>query len=147
MSDRLIFITLPVADVAASRAFFSALGFAFNDQFADEQTACMVVSDKAFVMLGEKEKFTSLLPKDVMTLGDPRTSTTHLQTYSVDSREAVDAALEAAVAAGGTPVGEDDDYGFMYSRAFLDLDGHGWSAMWMDPAVASGEKTPEEVSA
>jgi len=36
-----------------------------------------------------------------------------------------------------------DDHGFMYSRSFfdldLDLDGHGWQVMWMDPAaVAKG---------
>ncbi|GAA3136207.1 hypothetical protein [Streptomyces echinatus] len=31
--------------------------------------------------------------------------------------------------------------GFMYSRSFFDLDGHGWQVMWMDPAAA--EKGPE----
>jgi predicted lactoylglutathione lyase len=30
-----------------------------------------------------------------------------------------------------------DDHGFMYSRSFFDLDGHGWQVMWMDPAAAN----------
>jgi uncharacterized membrane protein len=29
-----------------------------------------------------------------------------------------------------------EDHGFMYSRSFFDLDGHGWQVMWMDPAAA-----------
>ena len=28
-----------------------------------------------------------------------------------------------------------EDHGFMYSRSFFDLDGHGWQVMWMDPAA------------
>ena len=28
-----------------------------------------------------------------------------------------------------------EDLGFMYSRSFFDLDGHGWQVMWMDPAA------------
>ncbi|RZK73568.1 MAG: glyoxalase, partial [Rhodococcus sp. (in: high G+C Gram-positive bacteria)] len=27
------------------------------------------------------------------------------------------------------------DEGFMYGRAFRDLDGHVWEVMWMDPAA------------
>ena len=27
------------------------------------------------------------------------------------------------------------DHGFMYGRAFDDLDGHTWEIMWMDPAM------------
>jgi len=26
--------------------------------------------------------------------------------------------------------------GFMVSRSFSDLDGHGWQVMWMDPTAA-----------
>jgi len=29
-----------------------------------------------------------------------------------------------------------EDFGFMYSRSFFDIDGHGWQVMWMDPAAA-----------
>jgi hypothetical protein len=54
---------------------------------------------------------------------------------SADSREAVDALIGKAKAAGGTTFREPQDYGFMYGHAFQDLDGHIWELMWMDPAA------------
>ncbi|WP_209447788.1 hypothetical protein [Rhodococcus qingshengii] len=38
---------MPVKDVVATRAFFSGLGFEFNDMFSDENTVSMIVSDSA----------------------------------------------------------------------------------------------------
>jgi uncharacterized protein len=55
---------------------------------------------------------------------------------SFDSREAVDAINEAAAANGGqADINPVQDLGFMYSRDFLDPDGHAWGAVWMDPAA------------
>ena len=51
----------------------------------------------------------------------------------------------AALAAGGSEADGAEDYGFMYSRSFFDLDGHGWQVMWMDPAAA--EQGPEAFAA
>ncbi|MEH3055280.1 MAG: VOC family protein [Patulibacter minatonensis] len=144
MPERQIFISLPVASVAASRAFFEALGFAFDDRFADETTACMVVNEGAFFMLAEPSKFAALAPREVLA-GDAGSA--HLFAFSCESREAVDAAIDAVVAGGGQPVGEDEDYGFMYGRGFYDLDGHGWSAMWMDPSAAAGQPEGDAVQA
>jgi predicted lactoylglutathione lyase len=62
----------------------------------------------------------------------------------VSSREEVDSVSAAALAAGGTEVDDAEDHGFMYSRSFYDLDGHGWQVMWMDPAAA--EQSSEEVA-
>ena len=61
--------------------------------------------------------------------------------YIAASRDEVDAICAAALAAGATAADGAEDYGFMYSRSFFDLDGHGWQAMWMDPAAA--EQGPE----
>ena len=36
-----IFVNLPVRDLAASRAFFEAMGYRFNPQFSNEQGACL----------------------------------------------------------------------------------------------------------
>jgi uncharacterized protein len=63
----------------------------------------------------------------------------------VSSREEVDAVTEAALAAGAIDHDDTEDYGFMYSRSFFDLDGHGWQVMWMDPAAA--EQGPEAFAA
>ena len=51
----------------------------------------------------------------------------------------------AALAAGGSEADDAEDHGFMYSRSFFDLDGHGWQVMWMDPATA--QQDPGEFAA
>jgi predicted lactoylglutathione lyase len=63
----------------------------------------------------------------------------------VSSRDEVDTVGAAALAAGGTEADPAEDFGFMYSRSFFDLDGHGWQVMWMDPAAA--EQGPEAFAA
>ena len=41
----MIFVNLPVSDLAASMAYYKALGFDHNPQFTDETAACIVISD------------------------------------------------------------------------------------------------------
>src|SRR5690606_5924870 len=61
---------------------------------------------------------------------------------SENSREAVDARVDAAAQAGGkADPNPTQDYGFMYCRSYADPDGHIWEVMWMDPAAA--EQGPE----
>ena len=42
---RMIYLNLPVADLEASKGFFSALGFDFKPEFSDDTAACMIVDD------------------------------------------------------------------------------------------------------
>jgi uncharacterized protein len=137
-AGRLLFVNLPVADVERSKAFFAALGFSFNPKFADEASACMLVGEHAFVMLLSREKFAQFAK---LPIADPTTHTLALYCFSATSRDEVDALSAAALAAGGREADGAEDYGFMYSRSFYDLDGHGWQVMWMDPAAA--EQGPE----
>src|SRR6476659_4375689 len=65
--------------------------------------------------------------------------------FSVASRDEVDTVADAAIAAGGQDHDDAQDFGFMRSRSFFDLDGHGWQVMWMDPAAA--EQGPEAFAA
>lgn len=130
-----IFINLPVADVAASTAFYEAIGFERNDRFSNEQASSMVWSDSIHVMLLAKPFFATFTEK---TIVNATTSTTGHYALSFDSRDAVDAIASAAVAAGGREVHGPQDLGFMYSRAFEDPDGHGFGPFWMDPAAAQG---------
>ena len=58
----------------------------------------------------------------------------------MSSRDEVDTVSAAALAAGATEADDAEDHGYMYSRSFFDLDGHGWQVMWMDPAAA--EQSP-----
>ena len=133
---QMIFVNLPVKDLAKSMAFFQALGFSFNPQFTDETAACMVISDTIFAMLLTHEKFAGFSPKPI---ADTSKTTEVLIALSRDDREAVDAIVKAALAAGGSTFNEPQDHGFMYGHAFRDLDGHVWEVFWMDPAAAQGQ--------
>ena len=130
---RQLFVSIPVADLARSTAFFSKLGFGFDPTFSDESGACMLVGDQAFVMLLTHRRFAEL---SKLPAADPTTHALALYCFSVSSREEVDTVAEAALAAGGTEADGLEDYGFMCSRSFFDLDGHGWQVRWMDPAAA-----------
>ena len=141
-AGRMLFVNIPVADVERSKAFFAKLGFSYNPMFTDETAACMLVGEQAFVMLLSREKFAEF---SKLPIADPTTHALALYCFSVSSREEVDAVAAAARAAGGVEVDDLEDYGFMCSRSFYDLDGHGWQVMWMDPAAA--EQGPEAFAA
>lgn len=131
--SRLVFLNLPVADVKASKAFFTKLGFTFNEKFEDDTTTCMVINEGAsYAMLMEHEKFASFAVKP---FADPQTTTQSLISVSAEDRAGVDTFADAALAAGGREAKPAQDYGFMYGRSFFDLDGHHWEVMWMDQAA------------
>jgi len=130
MSNQQIYVNLPVKNLAASRGFFAALGFAFNPQFSDDNAACMIVSeDHIYVMLLAEPFFQTFISKKI---ADARTSTEVLLCLSRDSRAAVDDMVARAVAAGGSIPREAQDHGFMYQHAFEDLDGHIWELAYME---------------
>ena len=141
-AGRMLFVNMPVADVERSKAFFAKLGFSFNPKFTDETSACMLIGEQAFVMLLNREKFAEF---SKLPVADPATHALALYCFSVSSREEVDAVSAAALDAGATEGDAAEDYGFMYSRSFFDLDGHGWQVMWMDPAAV--EQGPEAYAA
>lgn len=130
--SRMTFVNLPVKDVARSKQFFTGLGFEFNGEFGDGTTACLVISDHAFAMLHEEPAFARFTEQPVVDTSQAREVLIGL---SATSREEVDTLTEAAVAGGGTALGEADDQGSMYMRAFLDPDGHQWSSIYMDPSA------------
>jgi hypothetical protein len=141
--SRLIFLNLPVSDLQASIAFFTKLGFEFDQRFTDDNATCMIVSDQAYVMLLTKERFSDFTDKP---LGDPAATTSAIIAVSAASREEVDTLADTALAAGATVAKEPADHGFMYYRSFHDLDGHLWEVMWMDPKAAE-QGPPDMVEA
>lgn len=132
---RMIFVSLPVTDLARSRAFYAALGFALNPAFSDDSTACFAVSDTIYLMIATHERFQSLSPKPLVL---PSTGAMSLIALACDSRAEVDSLTEAALKSGGREVHKAEDLGFMYSRAFEDPDGNGFGPLWMDPGAAQG---------
>lgn len=130
-----IFVNLPVADLDRAMDFFTKVGFSFNPQFTDERAASMVISDDIFAMLLTEPFFATFTPKQI---ADASATTEAIIALSADSREECDRIADAAIAAGATETRPADDQGFMYGRAFGDLDGHLWEVMWMDPSAVQG---------
>lgn len=128
-----LYLNLPVADVGAATGFYEALGFVKNPMFSNEQASGMALDDSVFVMLLDRAFYATFTPKEIV---DPRERTQALFALSLDSRAEVDAMTQAAVAAGGREAHDPEDAGYMYSRAFEDLDGHGWGPFFMDMAAA-----------
>jgi predicted lactoylglutathione lyase len=131
----MIFVNLPVEDLAASTRFYKAIGCVQNARFSNAQAAMMVWSETITFQLLTHDFFATFTPKPVASA---HKGSEVLLALTRDSREEVDAITQAAAAAGGkADIREPQDMGFMYSRAFQDPDGHVFEPVWMDMAAAT----------
>ncbi|HVJ93342.1 MAG TPA: VOC family protein [Labilithrix sp.] len=136
---KMIFVNLPVADVAKSTAFYEALGAKRDVRFCNESTSMMTFSDTIHFMLLSHQRFRDFTSKPIV---DAKVSVEALLCLTEDSRAGVDAFVEKGIAAGGKgdPCPK-QDYGFMYGRSFEDLDGHIIEVAWMDVEAAMAAST------
>ena len=95
----------------------------------------MVVGDEGYVMLLAQPRFADFAVKPLADVG---ATTGAIVALSAESRADVDAFAEKALATGGSAAKDPMDLGFMYGRSFLDVDGHHWEIMRMDPAAVEG---------
>lgn len=109
--------------------FFTNLGFTFNPQFTDENAACLILGEKIYAMLLVEKFFQTFIRKKI---SDAKTTTEVLTAIEVESREKVDEIMSLALEAGGDETRDAQDYGWMYTRAFEDLDGHIWELLYTD---------------
>ena len=123
-----ITINLPVADLPKSMAFFAALGFSHNPQGTGDTTAFIVISEAVSLMLMTHTQFQQFTPRAIC---DTAKAAEELFVLSCESREQVDDLVAKALTAGGTTDDKPEDYGFMYTHSFVDLDGHGWGLACM----------------
>jgi predicted lactoylglutathione lyase len=131
--SKMIFVNLPVRDLKASTDFYAALGGKLNPQFSGEKSSCMMLSDTIFVMLLTHEHYRQFTQRPI---GDARRESQALLALSSESRDAVNATLAQASAAGGRADPNPRlDHGFMFGRSVEDPDGNVWEIMWMDPAA------------
>ncbi|MFC5674569.1 VOC family protein [Streptomyces incanus] len=135
MAQHMIFVNLATNDLEASKKFFTALGYGINEQFSNENTASVVISDTIIAVLHTRQRYAEFTKKEI---ADSTGTSEVLLALSSESREKVDELVEKALAAGGSVSGETQDEGFVYGRAFDDLDGHTWEIAWMDPAALEG---------
>jgi len=141
--EKMIFVNLPVSDLARSKAFYEAVGATNNPHFTDDSAAMMAFSPTISVMLLTHERFSGFTARKIP---DAHATAQVLLCLSEESRDAVDATVARAVAAGA--VGDPNpaqDHGFMYGRSFADPDGHIWELAWMDveAAMAAHAETAE----
>jgi uncharacterized protein len=130
-----VFVNMAVTDLERAKAFYEALGFTINPLFTDHNAACVVVEeDHAYFMIHVREYFQTFTE---LPIGDPKVSLTSSTAIFLDSRDAVDAAVAAGLAAGGSAIGEPQDFGFMYQRGLADPDGNVVDFGWMDPVAAA----------
>src|ERR1700692_3969888 len=113
---KLIFINLPVSDLARATAFYQVIGAVKNARFSDDTASCMVFSDTIHAMLMTHDKYRQFTTKKI---ADAKTTSQVLICISADSRAEVDDLVSKAESAGGVidPSPQDD---FMYGRSFED---------------------------
>jgi uncharacterized protein len=124
-----IFVNLPVKDLNRAVEFFTKLGFKFNPQFTDKNATCMIISEDIFVMLLVEEFFKTFTKKEICN------TSKNIETIialSAESRENVDEMINKAIEAGGIEPRKPRDHGWMYDRAFEDIDGHLWEIIYMN---------------
>ncbi|PWJ82295.1 hypothetical protein C7441_10963 [Pseudaminobacter salicylatoxidans] len=136
--SKMIFINLPVTNLAAATRFYEAIGCEKNEQFSDHQSSSMVWSDTITFHLLTRDYFATFTPK---AIADAHATSEVLLAMSRDSRAEVDAIVGAAAATGGkADMRERMDLGWLYNRAFEDPDGHVFEAVWVDMSAASAHK-------
>jgi len=134
---KMIFVNLPVSDLATATRFYEAIGCDRNEQFSDDQSSSMVWSDTITFQLLANEYFATFTPKEI---ANAHATSEMLLALSRDSREQVDAIVEAAAATGGkADIRPPQDMGWLYTRAFQDPDGHVFEAIWMEKGAVPGE--------
>jgi predicted lactoylglutathione lyase len=128
MTQRMIFLSLPVGDLPIARAFYEGLGFRINEYSSDERTASVVVDENIVVTLQTRDRFAELAGGEA---GEPSRPTA-VPCLTVEDRAEVDDLVSKAVAAGGRewrPAREEEA---RYTGSFTDPDGNVWQVLWLD---------------
>ncbi|HEV7325285.1 MAG TPA: lactoylglutathione lyase [Bosea sp. (in: a-proteobacteria)] len=128
--SRMIFVNLPVTDIAAATRVYEAIGCKQNPDFSDHQSSSMVWSEAITFQLLTRDYFATFVSKPV---ADAHAGAQVLLALTQESRAAVDAVVKAAADAGGKADPRPaTDMGWLYNRAFEDADGHTFEAVFLD---------------
>ncbi len=127
---RMLFINLPVRDLAAARKFYGALGFGFNDAFSDDRSASVVIEDDIVAVLHTHDRFAEHVAGEV---GDPSAVTAVVNTLTAGTHAEVDELVERALSAGGRSWLPPHDEDGSYRRSFTDPDGNVWEMLCLEP--------------
>ena len=132
--SKMLYVNLPVKDLAAATRFYEAIGCQKNESFSDHQSVSMVWSDTITFQLLTHEYFATFVRKPI---SDAHATCASLFALTQESRDAVDAIVAAAAGAGGKADARDPvDLGWLYNRAFEDVDGNVFEAIAADMSGA-----------
>ncbi|HXG25608.1 MAG TPA: VOC family protein [Candidatus Binatia bacterium] len=120
MEPRISLVTLGVADLERSRAFYEALGWR-SDSKPEDGVVFFQSGGMVFALWSREELAKDSMVEDAGGWGGVTLA------YNVRSPEEVDAFLDTARAAGAT-IGREGGETFWggYSGVFIDPDGHPW---------------------
>lgn len=134
---KMIFLNLPVKDLATATRFYESIGCRRNPQFSDDKSSSMAWSDAIVFQLLTHGYYATFTAKPI---ADAHAASAALFALSCDSRAEVDRIVEAAAKAGGrADVRAAQDFGFMYNRTFEDPDGNVFEPVWMDMSAVPAE--------
>lgn len=122
---RISIVTLGVADVARSVAFYEALGWTRAESSMDE-IAWFRTADSWLGLFGWDDLAADANLTDMRRGGFGGITLA----INVETADAVDDALAAAVAAGGSILKPGTDLPFGYGGYFADPDGHPWEVCY-----------------
>lgn len=137
--ERQLFVNLPVKNLQKTIGFFSKLGFKFNPQFSNENATCMIIGKDSFAMLLTHKFFKGFIPGK--KISDAKKNTEVIVALSAKNRKEVDEMTENALALGGKEYRKASDHGWMYARAFEDIDRHIWEIIYMNEKEMPKEMT------
>ncbi len=131
MKVKSIYVNLPVEDISKTRAFWTSLGFSFNEDFSDDRALCLVLNEGLmYAMLISHEMFSTFTNRSIAD----RSTTQVLIAIEVDSREQVDQIVKLALENGAKRYRDSANHGWMYYDSFEDINGHQWEILYTDPS-------------
>jgi hypothetical protein len=128
---RLSIVTIGARDVSVLRRFYRALGWT-EHPISDDGYAAFLLGGAMLALYPLDKLAEEAAPRSAAPSGWSGSTLA----CNVDSKEAVDTAFTAAVAAGATPVGEPTDRFWGGRSAYIaDPEGNRWEIAWADSAV------------
>lgn len=126
----MLFVNLPIDDLARSVSFWTQLGFQFRDDTCTPDVGCLMLNDLVGVMLLENRSFHAFHGTA------PARGTEVILTISASGPDEVERLCAGAIQLGATAAGPRQSQPGMVAGAFRDLDGHIWEILWMKPDAA-----------
>ena len=125
-----VFINLPTTDVERIRDFWTSLGATAMDDYSDENSVCIELTESTYAMYLSPGYYTDFIGE--REIADCLTTNAALMALTVGDAAQVDALADRAIEVGAEEVPLPEDLrdemagSGMHSREIVDPDGHQW---------------------